>query len=55
MDEKLPGFVVATAGKPAKAKGELDYTMVAFVCTKEKTQCFREVYNGKAAWNFAGK
>ncbi len=55
MNEKLPGFVFATAGKPTKDSGELEYTMVAFVCTKEKTQCFREVYTGKAGWKVAGK
>jgi hypothetical protein len=51
MDEKLPGFVFAA--KTEKPQGDLEYALTAFVCTQDKTQCFREVHNGKAAWTAA--
>lgn len=48
LDEKLPGYVVsAKAGKP---QGDLEYSLTAFICTKDKTQCFREVHTGKTTW-----
>ena len=50
MDEKLPGFVVKTAAKPAKAAGDVEYKLTAFVCTDDKTQCYREVHTGKLPW-----
>ena len=50
MDEKLPGFVVKTAAKPAKASGDVDYKLTAFVCSDDKTQCYREVHTGKLPW-----
>ena len=50
MDEKLPGFVVKTAAKPSKASGDVDYKLTAFVCTNDKTQCYREVHTGKLPW-----
>jgi hypothetical protein len=55
MDEKLPGFTMTTTAKPAKPAGEVEYSLVAFVCTNDKTQCYREVHNGKAAWKTAAK
>ena len=51
MDEKLPGFTVATTAAPASAKGELEYKLTAFICTASKTHCYREVHKGKVAWN----
>lgn len=51
MDDKLPGFVVT--GKTDKAKGDLEYSLTSFICTKDKTQCFREVHTGKQAWTAA--
>lgn len=51
MDEKLPGFVVQ--GKTEKPSGSFDYNLTAFVCTKDKTQCFREVHKGKQDWTAA--
>jgi hypothetical protein len=49
LDEKLPGFVVS-AGKPAAATGKLTYKMISFVCTENKTQCYREVHENTATW-----
>ena len=48
MDEKLPGFLVQST--PENPKGTLEYSLTAFVCTKDKTQCFREVHSGKQDW-----
>jgi hypothetical protein len=50
LDEKLPGFVVKTAKAPSVDKGEVEYKLVAFICTKDKTQCYREVHSGKVGW-----
>jgi hypothetical protein len=50
MDEKIPGWKVKTSAKPANAQGEMEYQLVAFICTTNKTQCYREVHKGKAAW-----
>lgn len=55
MDDKLPGFVVQTTAKPAKLGGDVDYTLTAFVCTDDKTQCYREVHTGKLPWKTAAK
>jgi hypothetical protein len=55
MQEKVPGFVATTSAKPSQAKGDVEYSLVAFVCTDDKTQCFREVHSGKAAWSTAAK
>ena len=51
MDTALPGFVVKTMAKPAASQGQLKYTLTAFICTKEKTQCYREVHTGTFDWN----
>lgn len=55
LDEKTAGYKFATTAKPAKPEGELEYSFTTFVCTKDKTQCFREVHKGKAGWKVAAK
>jgi hypothetical protein len=55
LDEKLTGYVVTTSAKPAKPSGEVDYALTAFVCTDDKTACYREVHTGKAPWSVAAK
>jgi len=55
MDEKLPGFVLTTTAKPAQVSGEVAYKLIAFVCTNDKTQCYRDVHTGKAPWKVAAK
>lgn len=50
MDDKLPGYVVATTAAPGKVSGKMAYALTAFVCTENKTQCFREVHNGEVDW-----
>jgi hypothetical protein len=50
MDDKLPGYVVTTTAAPGKAAGKLGYALTAFVCTEDKTQCYREVHQGEVDW-----
>ncbi|MCX6124953.1 MAG: hypothetical protein NTV34_09435 [Proteobacteria bacterium] len=50
--EGVAGFEVpATLDKDSK-KVELSFKMTAFVCTKDKTMCYREVVEDKASVNF---
>lgn len=45
--EDIAGFSLVSA--PAKTTSEkIKYKLVAFVCTKDKSQCFREVIQGDA-------
>jgi hypothetical protein len=49
--EDVSGFTVL--GSATKGKSEtIKYKLVAFVCTKDKSQCFREVVEGssKVSW-----
>lgn len=50
--KEIAGFdVVATPDKGAK-KAQIHYKMTTFVCTKDKSQCFREVVENKADLTF---
>ncbi len=53
MDEALPGYKVKTNAKPAKQNGEFEYSLVSFICTSDKTTCYREVHKGKHSWAMA--
>lgn len=53
MDEALPGYKVKTNAKPAKQNGEFDFSLVSFICTSDKTTCYREVHKGKHSWALA--
>jgi hypothetical protein len=56
MDKAVPGrFVATTTAKPAAPAGDVEYALTAFVCTDDKTQCYREVKKGKAGWKTAAK
>ncbi len=55
LDEKNASFTFATTAKPAKPEGEIQYKFVAFVCTKDKTTCYRDVHEGKTSWKVAAK
>jgi hypothetical protein len=45
--EQISGFTAMAT--PAKEKtGIIKYKLVAFICTKDKTQCFREVVENEA-------
>ena len=50
VDAALPGFVLRATTKPSHPKGQLKYTLTSFICTKEKTQCYREVHKGTFDW-----
>jgi hypothetical protein len=50
FDPKLPGFKFQSTDKPTATKGKVDFTLVAFICTKDKTRCFREVHDGSINW-----
>lgn len=47
-DDKISGFSVIA--KPSKSKtSTIKFRLTAFVCTQEKTQCFREVLEDSAS------
>ena len=48
MNFSLPGFKLSLNG--AQAGGKCDYKLTAFVCTKDKSQCFRDVHTGSLKW-----
>ena len=50
LNQAVPGYAVQSTGVPSTPKGKVDYTLIAFICTKDKTRCFREVHNGSLAW-----
>lgn len=50
MDAAIPGFKVKTTAPAVGAAGDLEYSLVSFICTTDKTQCYREVHKGKYAW-----
>jgi hypothetical protein len=49
LDEKLPGFRLQSK-VAADKKGSFDYKVISFICTKDKTRCYREVHKGKVTW-----
>lgn len=49
FDEKIAGFTFT--GKPKTKNGTIGFKMVTFVCTENKTQCFRNVQQGSFAWH----
>lgn len=49
--EDIAGFTAVSS--PAKTKSEkIQYKLTAFICTKDKSQCFREVIEGTANVNW---
>lgn len=46
--QDIAGFEVPLAEDSAAKSAEVQYKLTAFICTKEKTQCYREVIEGKA-------
>ena len=49
--EEIGGFIV-TADPAGQKSADIKYKLIAFVCTKDKSQCFREVVenSAKVAW-----
>lgn len=50
MQQSIPGFVAETKTAPKAKSGKIDYQMIAFVCSKDKSQCFRDVHNETFNW-----
>lgn len=55
LDEKNASFSFKTTEKPAAASGTIEYKFITFVCTKDKTTCYRDVHEGKTDWKVAAK
>ena len=51
VDFKIPGFSATTTAKPSTPSGEVTYKYIAFVCTKDKTLCVRDVHEGTGSWS----
>lgn len=48
LDQSLPGYKVkATASEKT---GKMKYEFHTFICTKEKSRCYREVHKGDLNW-----
>jgi hypothetical protein len=43
-----PTFVFKA--EPQKASGKAEYSVTAFVCSKDKTNCYRDVVTGAVEW-----
>ncbi len=50
LDEKLPGFVVPLKPGNHAKKGNITFKLIAFVCTKDKTRCYRDVHDKTLSW-----
>ncbi len=50
VDSNIPGFLIVTNQKPQSKAGLLEYSLTAFVCSKDKSKCYREVHNGTTNW-----
>lgn len=50
FEQTLIGYRVRTIGKPEVSKGKLEYSLIVFTCTADKTKCFREVHDGSVDW-----
>ncbi len=55
LDEKNASFSFKTTAKPEGKEGVIEYKFITFVCTKDKTTCYRDVHEGKADWKVAAK
>lgn len=47
LDKALPGYKVEVS--PTGEHWSLNYKLIAFICTKAKDQCYREVHQGSAS------
>ena len=50
LNETLTGFEVPVAAESGVVKGTVTYRLVAFVCTKDKSRCYRDVHESSAHW-----
>jgi hypothetical protein len=49
FSEKVPGFEVPVS-KINAPSGKLSFKLISFVCTENKTQCYREVHEQTSEW-----
>jgi hypothetical protein len=49
FSESVPGFEIPVSKLNATA-GKLSFKLTSFVCTENKTQCYREVHEQTADW-----
>lgn len=49
LNRDLPGYTLVSQ-KGVEKTGKMDYSFVAFVCTKDKTRCYREAHNASIEW-----
>lgn len=49
LDHNMPGYKITSDGNISDS-GKIEYSLVAFVCTKDKTRCYREAHNGTYDW-----
>jgi hypothetical protein len=50
FDDKIPGFTVPGEwASDSTRQGSFNYEFIAFVCTKNKDKCFRDVHRGSMA------
>jgi hypothetical protein len=45
FDENIPGFTVALKTNP-KTASKFNYKFISFVCTSDKSHCYRDVHKG---------
>ncbi len=50
LNEQMPGFSVTASVPPQAQSGKLGYRLVSFICTKDKSVCYRDVHDGTAGW-----
>jgi len=50
--EDVAGFQVPVTIEKGMKSGEVSYKMTTFVCTKDKSTCYREVVEGTEAFKF---
>lgn len=46
--KSLPTVIMKAS--PVAASGTAEWTVTAFVCSKDKTSCFRDAHSGKVEW-----
>ena len=50
LNETDLSFSLETSTPPKTEKGKLNYKFVGFVCTADKSKCFRDVHKGSVMW-----
>jgi len=48
LDQTMPGYKIVSSKN--EKSGSFKYKLTSFVCTKDKTSCYREVHKGEHSW-----